>query len=32
MTPFRKLLSYFAPYKRILIFGIACVFMTNLVG
>ena len=31
MTPFRKLLSYFAPYKRILAFGVACVFMTNLV-
>ena len=31
MTPFRKLLSYFEPYKRILIFGVACVFMTNLV-
>lgn len=31
MTPLRKLLSYFAPYKRIMIFGIACVFMTNAV-
>lgn len=31
MTPLRKLLSYFAPYKRILITGIACVFMTNVV-
>src|SRR6185295_8598918 len=31
MTPFRKLLIYFEPYKRILIFGVACVFMTNLV-
>jgi len=31
MTPFRKLLSYFEPYKRILVFGVACVFMTNLV-
>lgn len=31
MTPFRKLVSYFEPYKRILIFGVACVFMTNLV-
>src|SRR5215216_4378815 len=29
MTPFRKLLSYFAPYRRTLIFGISCVFMTN---
>jgi ATP-binding cassette subfamily B multidrug efflux pump len=31
MTPFRKLLSYFAPYKRILIAGTACVFIMNLV-
>jgi ATP-binding cassette subfamily B multidrug efflux pump len=31
MTPLRKLISYFEPYKRILIFGVACVFMTNLV-
>jgi ATP-binding cassette subfamily B protein len=31
MTPLRKLLSYFAPYKRILIAGISCVFMTNVV-
>jgi ATP-binding cassette, subfamily B, multidrug efflux pump len=31
MTPLRKLINYFAPYKRTLIFGIACVFMTNLV-
>lgn len=31
MTPLRKLLSYFAPYKRTMIIGIACVFMTNLV-
>jgi ATP-binding cassette subfamily B protein len=31
MTPFRKLISYFAPYKRLMILGIACVFMTNLV-
>lgn len=30
-TPFRKLISYFAPYKRLMILGIACVFMTNLV-
>ncbi|HEX8184085.1 MAG TPA: ABC transporter ATP-binding protein [Blastocatellia bacterium] len=29
MTPFRKLLSYFAPYRRTLIFGISCVFLTN---
>ncbi len=31
MTPLRKLLSYFAPYNRILIAGTACVFMTNVV-
>ena len=31
MTPFRKLISYFVPYKRMMIFGISCVFMTNLV-
>lgn len=31
MTPFRKLLSYFAPYKRTMIVGIACVLMTNIV-
>ena len=31
MTPLRKLINYFAPYKRVIIFGIACVFMTNLV-
>jgi ATP-binding cassette subfamily B multidrug efflux pump len=29
MTPFRKFLSYFAPYRRTLILGISCVFMTN---
>src|SRR5262245_37338589 len=29
MTPLRKLTSYFAPYKRAMFFGIACVFMTN---
>ena len=29
MTPLRKLISYFAPYKRAMFFGIACVFMTN---
>src|SRR5262249_40749716 len=28
---FKKLLSYFSPYKRTLVFGIVCVFMTNLV-
>lgn len=31
MTPFRKLVSYFAPYKRIMIAGILCVFLTNVV-
>ncbi|MEN3331694.1 MAG: ATP-binding cassette, subfamily multidrug efflux pump, partial [Blastocatellia bacterium] len=30
MTPFRKLVSYFKPYKRTIIFGTACVFMTNI--
>src|SRR5689334_5676950 len=29
MTPFRKLVSYFKPYKRTLFYGTACVFMTN---
>jgi ATP-binding cassette subfamily B protein len=29
MTPFRKLVSYFKPYKRTILFGTACVFMTN---
>jgi len=31
MTPFRKLLSYFARYKRTIIIGTVCVFMTNVV-
>jgi ATP-binding cassette subfamily B protein len=31
MTPLRKLISYFLPYKRILIGGTACVLMTNVV-
>jgi ATP-binding cassette, subfamily B, multidrug efflux pump len=31
MSPFKKLLSYFAPYRRIVVFGITCVLMTNLV-
>src|SRR5687768_13598867 len=31
MSPFRKLLSYFAPYKRILIIGSVCVLLTNVV-
>ena len=31
MTPLRRLISYFVPYKRMIIFGISCVFMTNLV-
>src|ERR1044071_6047897 len=29
MTPFQKLISYFATYKRTIIFGVLCVFMTN---
>lgn len=29
MTPFRKLISYFAPYRRTLAIGISCVLMTN---
>src|SRR6266536_1446379 len=29
MTPFRRLVSYFKPYKRTIIFGMVCVFMTN---
>src|SRR5262249_58577787 len=29
MTPLRKLISYFEPSKRAMVFGIACVFMTN---
>src|SRR5262245_52363528 len=31
MTAFQRLLSYFKPYKSKIAFGIACVFMTNLV-
>ena len=31
MTPLQKLLSYFARYKRTMVIGVACVFMTNLV-
>ncbi|MBI3654503.1 MAG: ABC transporter ATP-binding protein [Acidobacteria bacterium] len=31
MTPFKRLLRYFAPYKGKIVFGIICVFMTNLV-
>ena len=31
MTPFRKLLSYFARYKRTVIVGTVCVLMTNVV-
>jgi len=31
MTPLRKLISYFLPYKRILIAGTVCVLMTNVV-
>ncbi|MEW6125478.1 MAG: ABC transporter ATP-binding protein [Acidobacteriota bacterium] len=30
MTPFKKLVSYFAPYKGKVAFGIVCVFLTNL--
>src|SRR5262245_22252170 len=30
MTPFRKLASYFAPYRRKMVLGIACVLMTNI--
>lgn len=29
MSPFKKLLSYFAPYRRMVIFGVSCVLMTN---
>ena len=29
MTPFRKLIGYFAPYRRKLALGISCVLMTN---
>src|SRR5215213_3323066 len=31
MSPLRKLLSYFAPYKRQLVLGISCIFLTNLI-
>lgn len=31
MTPFQRLLSYFKPYRRKIAFGVACVFLTNLV-
>lgn len=31
MSPLRKLLSYFVPYKRLLVFGISCIFLTNLI-
>jgi ATP-binding cassette, subfamily B, multidrug efflux pump len=30
MTPLRKLISYFMPYKRTVVLGISCVFMTNI--
>ncbi|HET9530360.1 MAG TPA: ABC transporter transmembrane domain-containing protein, partial [Blastocatellia bacterium] len=30
MTPFRRLISYFAPYRKTLIFGVSCIFFTNL--
>src|ERR1051325_4005769 len=31
MTPFQRLVSYFAPYRRTLVIGTVCVFMTNVV-
>ncbi len=31
MTPFRRLLGYFARYKRTIVVGTICVFMTNVV-
>src|SRR5258708_25945642 len=31
MTPFRRLVGYFARYRRTILFGAACVFMTNLI-
>jgi len=31
MTPLRRLISYFVPYRRTLVLGVLCVFMTNLV-
>jgi ATP-binding cassette subfamily B protein len=30
MTPFRRLVAYLAPYKKTLVFGISCIFFTNL--
>jgi ATP-binding cassette subfamily B protein len=30
MTPFKRLITYFAPYRTTLIFGIACVLATNI--
>ncbi|HEV8484892.1 MAG TPA: ABC transporter ATP-binding protein [Blastocatellia bacterium] len=30
MTPFKRLVSYFKPYRAVLIFGGSCVFVTNL--
>jgi ATP-binding cassette subfamily B protein len=30
MTPFRRLIRYFAPYRSTLIFGVSCIFFTNL--
>src|SRR5205085_3975283 len=29
MTPFRRLVSFFKPYRRTILYGTACVFMTN---
>ncbi|MEW6207814.1 MAG: ABC transporter ATP-binding protein [Acidobacteriota bacterium] len=31
MTPLQRLLGYFAPYRRTIIFGVSCVLMTNLI-
>ncbi len=31
MTPLQRLLRYFAPYRRTIIFGVSCVLMTNLI-
>ncbi|HSE97695.1 MAG TPA: ABC transporter ATP-binding protein [Blastocatellia bacterium] len=30
MTPFQRLLAYFAPYRKTLVFGVSCIFFTNL--
>ena len=31
MTPLRRLIGYFLPYRRTIVIGVLCVFMTNLV-